>query len=91
MDVINPKTGVKLVGKNAPLRSELASWLSAHPGWRPDPTRPSTQSAADDSVGSRHGSRLSNREQLMKDAQEKANDLWQRTVTSAARRVRSIV
>ena len=35
--VINPETGVKLTGEDAPLASQLEAWLAEHPGFEKAP------------------------------------------------------
>jgi len=76
--VVNSKTGVKLVGQNAPLRSELAYWLSTHPNWKPAP---------ESNEAGRPRGPMTSRDRLMRDASEKADMLWKQTLISAERRV----
>ena len=35
--MINPETGVKLTGEDAPLASQLEAWLAEHPGFEKAP------------------------------------------------------
>jgi len=78
VSVVNSKTGVKLVGQNAPLRSELAYWLSTHANWKPAP---------ESHEAGRPRGPMTSRDRLMRDAQEKADMLWKQTMISAERRV----
>ena len=37
VSVVNPESGVKLTGEDAPLASQLEAWLAEHPGFEKAP------------------------------------------------------
>ena len=80
-------------GERAPKRSELGAWLLEHPGWKPFVNFPGpapegrAASVEPTCKGVKDEQPSSRRERLIKEAEDRANALWQKTLSSAAKRV----